>query len=315
MAVRISKRPIRAGNGWRVRCPGHDDRDPSLVLRPRQDGTGVWVHCYGGCDWRHVAQILRTEYAIDTGTWESTKNEPRSPHRTATEATHWVHEPEQIPSGRERLEHYTLGTPVHVATYTGPSGLPYVGAWMARYATPAGGKETRPWSWWRSIATGHVVLRCAMPPAPRPLYRCERLREPAHTVLIPEGEPACEWLGRHAPDADAITWMGGSNAWAKADWTPLTQRHVLLLPDNDPAGLHAAQRIAMAIAPIAASVAVRRLWREVPPLDRSDERGKGWDVADWDKCTRRVRAIRAWGFAQWRRRLAADDPLRERHTT
>ena len=311
MAVRISKRPIRAGSGWRVCCPGHDDRDPSLVLHPRHDGTGVWIHCYGGCDWRHVARILRTEYGIETGPEQSA---PRSPHHAKTEAIQWTHEPEQIPNGRERLEHYTLGTPVHVATYTGPSGLPYVGAWMARYAppNPERGKETRPWSWWRSTTTGQAVLRCAMPPAPRPLYRSERLREPERTVLIPEGEPACEWLGRHAPDADAITWMGGSNAWTKADWTPVTGRHVILLPDNDPAGLHAAQRIAMAIAPIVASIAVRRIWREVPALDGNDERGKGWDVADWGKGSQRMRAIRAWGFTQWRRQLAADDRLRER---
>ena len=47
----------RAGQGWSCRCPGHDDRSPSLSIR---DGdNGVIVHCHAGCDWRDVRAELR----------------------------------------------------------------------------------------------------------------------------------------------------------------------------------------------------------------------------------------------------------------
>jgi len=45
----------RAGIGrWLARCPGHEDRAPSLSIR-EMDDTRVLVHCFAGCD---VEQIL-----------------------------------------------------------------------------------------------------------------------------------------------------------------------------------------------------------------------------------------------------------------
>lgn len=37
-----------------AQCPAHDDRNPSLEVKPRSDGKGVTVHCYAGCDYRDV---------------------------------------------------------------------------------------------------------------------------------------------------------------------------------------------------------------------------------------------------------------------
>jgi putative DNA primase/helicase len=47
----------KSGSGWMVRCPGHDDKDPSLSLRDA-DGK-VLAHCHAGCDQRTVIEALK----------------------------------------------------------------------------------------------------------------------------------------------------------------------------------------------------------------------------------------------------------------
>jgi hypothetical protein len=47
----------RVGASWMVRCPAHDDRNPSLAVR--ESGGNVLVHCHAGCDQRDVIQALR----------------------------------------------------------------------------------------------------------------------------------------------------------------------------------------------------------------------------------------------------------------
>jgi hypothetical protein len=38
----------RSGNGWTARCPGHEDRNASLSVNERSDGSAL-VHCFAGC--------------------------------------------------------------------------------------------------------------------------------------------------------------------------------------------------------------------------------------------------------------------------
>ena len=37
------------GADWVVRCPAHDDRNPSLSISTGKDGK-VLLHCHAGCD-------------------------------------------------------------------------------------------------------------------------------------------------------------------------------------------------------------------------------------------------------------------------
>jgi DNA primase len=39
---------------WKARCPGHDDRVPSLTITQGDDGRTL-IHCFGGCQ---TAQVL-----------------------------------------------------------------------------------------------------------------------------------------------------------------------------------------------------------------------------------------------------------------
>ena len=47
----------RAGSAWMARCPGHDDRVPSLAIDERSDGT-VLVCCHAGCSQHAVINAL-----------------------------------------------------------------------------------------------------------------------------------------------------------------------------------------------------------------------------------------------------------------
>ena len=54
----------KAGNGWTVRYPAHDDRNPSLPVSTGKDGK-VLLRCLAGCDQVHVIDALRVH-----GLWE-----------------------------------------------------------------------------------------------------------------------------------------------------------------------------------------------------------------------------------------------------
>jgi hypothetical protein len=58
-----------------VRCPAHDDREPSLSIRDVDD-CKVLVHCHAGCDQKRVIATLRSR-----GLW--TENGPRQFFRLA----------------------------------------------------------------------------------------------------------------------------------------------------------------------------------------------------------------------------------------
>ena len=47
----------RAGRGWIARCPGHDDRSPSLSITQGDDGR-VLVKCFAGCSTEAVAAAI-----------------------------------------------------------------------------------------------------------------------------------------------------------------------------------------------------------------------------------------------------------------
>jgi hypothetical protein len=55
----------KSGNGYLVRCPAHADASPSLLISDRDDGAGIRVNCFAGCDFRDVLDALRQRGLID----------------------------------------------------------------------------------------------------------------------------------------------------------------------------------------------------------------------------------------------------------
>lgn len=83
-----------------------------------------------------------------------------------------------------------------------------------------------------------------LPPV-RLLYNLRSLKDDDAMVFVVEGEGTADWLykaiGRSNP---VLSWLGGSSAWKKADWTKLRGRKVLIIPDNDDVGRACAYGIA-----------------------------------------------------------------------
>ena len=49
---------VERGTQASAQCPAHDDGNPSLSIRQRDDGNGVLVHCHAGCDHRDVLAAI-----------------------------------------------------------------------------------------------------------------------------------------------------------------------------------------------------------------------------------------------------------------
>ena len=66
----------------------------------------------------------------------------------------------------------------------------------------------------------------------------------ANRQVLVEGEKAADAAQRLFPDYVAMSWMGGANADADADLSPLVSRDVILWPDADQPGYAVMARIA-----------------------------------------------------------------------
>ena len=64
-------------------------------------------------------------------------------------------------------------------------------------------------------------------------YATAGRRTQANRQVLVEGEKAADAAQRLFPDYVAMSWMGGSNADADADLSPLVSRDVILWPDAD----------------------------------------------------------------------------------
>lgn len=140
--------------------------------------------------------------------------------------------------------HMRHGKPSHRWAYLATDGRVnfYVDRWDA---TAEQRKQFSPVSLWRTAA-GKPEWRFKGPPAPQPLYGLPSLAK-AGAVVIVEGEKAADAAAILLPDHPVVTWQGGAQAVAKADFSPLAGREVWLWPDNDEAGTKAMQAVAAAL--------------------------------------------------------------------
>ena len=111
------------------------------------------------------------------------------------------------------------------------------------------------------------------PPAPRPLLNLNKLSvNKKSTVLIVEGEKACDAAQKLFPTLICTTWASGCKAINKTDWKPLKGRKIVLFPDNDQVGFDAMDRLAQLLF----SIGVETIRQVNPP----DDAKQGWDLAD-----------------------------------
>ena len=93
-------------------------------------------------------------------------------------------------------------------------------------------------------------------------------KNPEGYVVINEGEKAsigCESIVQDK--ADVCCWHGGVNAINKQDWSPLTNRKVIIFPDKDQAGLKVANELQQLLADITKECLVVKPPREFKDKD------------------------------------------------
>lgn len=222
--------PRPSGAGYAARCPAHEDRNPSLSLGAGQDGRAL-VKCHAGCSLQDVLGALglhqRDLFARGRGpaggelwpTAEAAVQELARRHGSAP--MRWDY---------RDLAGELLGS-------------------VLRWDRPEGGKAVLPLS---RCADG---WRMAAMASPRPLYRLAELAGGERPVIICEGEKAAD--AAVSLGYPATTSPGGAQAAAKADWSILAGREVVIVPDNDAAGRAYAEQVVARLAALQPQPSIR----------------------------------------------------------
>ncbi len=57
-ALKTNFQPIEYGNGYKLRCPAHDDTSPSLSASEGDDGR-VLLYCFANCTYKDICAALQ----------------------------------------------------------------------------------------------------------------------------------------------------------------------------------------------------------------------------------------------------------------
>jgi Protein of unknown function (DUF3987) len=276
--------PKRVGNGWTCRCPAHDDRNPSLSIDAGDDGRAL-LNCHAGCSVDAVCgalAIAKADLFPDRGHGYMRgmlKRVSPSPKPTGKRKARGSGDGDgqTFATAREAVVELERRHGPRSATWTyhdaggGPVGL------MVRWNIPADptDPESKPSKRILPVSKTPKGWAVVGMPTPRPLYGLpELLATPAAAwVFIVEGEKAAD--AARTVGLLATTSPHGSMSAAKADWSPVAGRDVVILPDHDDAGERYADDVArLATAAGAKSVRIVRLvelWAGMP---------EGGDIVD-----------------------------------
>ena len=249
--------PRRSGTGWSCRCPSHEDRNPSLSIGVGDDYRALLI-CHAGCTTESVVEALglKMRDLMPESAPRRSKRSRASESRAvpADHAGATQHDQADAVEGTVHASSETVAPAASldalVASFRGPYGAP-VGRWsyhdasgnevgivvrwnaISAKGTPANGKPAkivRPFS----LIDGAWVNKAM--PTPRPLWHLpELLALPAGaSIYVCEGEKAAE--AARAIGVVATTSAGGSKAAAQTDWSPVREKLVVIVPDNDEPG-------------------------------------------------------------------------------
>lgn len=223
----------QSGGQWMCTCPAHDDRKPSLSVKEGDDGC-VLLNCFAGCSVDAVAGAVGLEMRdlFPTDTCDSdtltVSGVLRAESVTVAHGTRVATRGEGHADPDEAIEACArvMGGFDHRWDYHDASGA-LVGI-VLRRDLPDGKKTYRP----ISLIDGHWYLQGM--PEPRPLYKLPELLASDAPVIVCEGEKATE--AAIACGYTATTSPHGCKSARQADWSVLTDRDVIIIPDLDDAG-------------------------------------------------------------------------------
>lgn len=230
-----------------MHCPFHDDAQASGSIH-NGTGDGAWLYSCHGCDWNDgkrsgdVFAIVQRSKGIDFHTAYE-----RVVYREATPSiTAYARRLGLKAEGGWRYEDAEGSTALMVVRFRGIDGKQY----RPFHRSPNG--------WTIGDPAGLL-----------PLYGLSGLSD-AKRVYVVEGEKCVE--AARSIGLTATTSAHGAKSPDKTDWTPLTDREVVILPDNDKAGREYAGRVTRILSDLKPPVSVKSV--ELPDLPQ------GGDIAD-----------------------------------
>ena len=211
--------------GYKCRCPAHEDSKASLMINLRGNGDGrPTVHCFAGCSSKQIFAAIEEQTGMHFEARETPSN------RTKDKS------PSIYPAPIDWAPIRFRGlAPVAFWPYHNADGqLMFV---VARYQGH-NGKDIRPFS--VQDVNGNLVWKASLGGlSPLPLFNLPELLEREEApILVVEGEKAA-MAAKKIPffeDFVVTTYHGGAKTWKKADWTVVKGRRIYLWPDNDDAG-------------------------------------------------------------------------------
>lgn len=267
----------QTSKGYSARCPAHEDRRASLSIAEGDDGRAL-VHCHAGCKAEAICaavgltvlDLMPTGDTLRVNAVNVNGNRSKA-RKTALPLTH-----NGKPTGKTfatardavaELER-RHGARSALWTYHDAAGEP-VGV-VVRWNLSDGQKDIRP------VARHGGGWRIGGMPEPRPLYGLPDLAD-AKRVYVCEGEKTADAV--RALGLTATTSPHGCESPGKADWGPLADKEIIILPDNDPPGRKYADTVAELLVKLTPAPVVKVV--ELPDVPDGSPMPKGGDAVDW----------------------------------
>ena len=222
------KGPEHVGN-----CIFHEDKTASLKVNEKKQifkcfgcGEGGDVFNFLTAQGKSIKEAIQEiEDPLNIQAREYRKNESLKKSEPVVWETIYP-----FPELKE-VSHYEYGTPHKIWTYVNENGNDILH--VCRFNFPDGSKQTLPLVWasngkyngWRWMKTKGF----------NSLYNLDLLKQyPRTNVIIVEGEKTAQFLQDYVTPSKFIftTWSGGANGIHNVDFSPLTERNVILWPDN-----------------------------------------------------------------------------------
>lgn len=281
VATRVKLKKV--GSVYRGLCPFHNENTPSFEVVPRKNmykcmGCGKggdvidFVMSFDNVDFKEACRRI-SNGEVPTLPYSLDGSQPHTKKETAPDWVAIVPVPADAPE--PSFHHYKHGEPSKIWAYRNERGE--LLAYTVRYDLGQGKKEILPFTFCKGKDTRSWRFQGL--PTPRSLYGLERLAaKPAAPVIIVEGEKTADALQATVDTAVVVSWIGGANGVALADFSPLKGRRVMIWPDNDWQGISAAIQVGTMVRPLASSLQL---------ISNPTDATEGWDFADagWDTPT------------------------------
>lgn len=201
-------------NGFKCRCPAHDDHDPSLHISEGNNGKPL-IKCFAGCDPEDILTAKGLTWSMVLGGSESRSTANPTSQKTGFDT---------FEQTVKWLEQTLMKQLANVYYYRVNEQEIFR---VLRFEKEGQEKKFRP----VHQKNGKWII--GDPPGPLPLYNVDSINGLSR-VFVVEGEKCAEVA--ISIGLPVVTSAHGSQSANLSDWTPLSDKEVILIPDNNRPG-------------------------------------------------------------------------------